>query len=280
MLAGVGGFILRKSDELIAARIGTTADYGLYNVGADLGQLPTGEVGPAMLRAFMPVLVAMRGSVDEINAAVVKTVGAINTITLPIGLGFAAVAAPASSLILGPAWGDAAQYVAAFALVGTAQIIQSPFNTLLTVRGHTKMQSQAVWLEFAVFLTASAALVPYLFLMGLVWARLLGSLVNLAVIFLASRKLCGISTSATGLALLRPLIGAALMYVAVQALIGRVDGDALKLGLGIVGGAAMYTMWSLCSWWAAGRPDGLESTVIEFLNRRKPIDTIKSRHRL
>ena len=271
MLAGVGGFILRKSDELIAARIGTTADYGLYNVGADLGQLPTGEVGPAMLRAFMPVIVAMRGGVDEINAAVVKTVGAINTITLPIGIGFAAVAAPACSLILGPTWSGAAQYVAAFALVGTAQIIQSPFNTLLTVRGHTKMQSKAVWLEFAVFLAASAALVPHIFLMGLVWARLLGSLVNLAVIFLAARKHCGISISATAMALLRPLIGAALMYLAVQAIVNHVDGDAFKLGLGIVCGAVTFAIWSLCSWWAAGRPDGLESTVIEFLNKQQQL---------
>ena len=265
MVAGVGGFILRKSDELIAARLGTTADYGLYNVGADLGQLPTGEVGPAMLRAFMPVLVAMRGSVSEINAAVVKTVGAINTITLPIGLGFAAVAVPACSLILGPTWSSAAQYVAAFALVGTAQIIQSPFNTLLTVRGHTKIQSKAVWLEFAVFLAASAAFVPHLFLMGLVWARLLGSLVNLAVIFLAARKFCGISPSATLMALLRPLTGAALMYLAVHSVIDQVDGDVFKLGLGIVCGAVTYTVWSLVSWWMVGRPEGLESTIRDYI---------------
>lgn len=265
MLAGVGGFILRKSDELIAARIGTTSDYGLYSVGADLGQLPTGEVGPAMLRVFMPVLVAMRGSVDEINAAVVKTVGAINTITLPIGLGFAAVATPACNLILGPTWSGAAQYVAAFALVGTAQIIQSPFRTLLTIRGHTKVQSNAVWMEFAVFLAASAALVPHLFLMGLVWARLLGSLVNLAVIFLAARKYCGISASATAMALLRPLTGAALMYLAVQAAVGQVDGDALKLGLGIVCGAVTYMVWSLSSWWMVGRPEGLELTILDYI---------------
>jgi lipopolysaccharide exporter len=38
MLAGVGGFILRKSDELIAARIGTTGEYGQYNVGPCCGR--------------------------------------------------------------------------------------------------------------------------------------------------------------------------------------------------------------------------------------------------
>lgn len=268
MLAGVGGFILRKGDELMAARIGTTTDFGLYNVGSDLGQMPTGEVGPAMLRALMPVLVAMRGTVQEVNAAVVKTVGAMNTITLPIGLGFAAVAAPATSLILGPAWSGAAQYVAIFALVGTLQIIQSPFTTLLTIRGYTKVQSNAVWLEFAVFLAVAAALVPSFFLMGLVLARMLGSLINLGVVFFAAQRFCEISLRATGLALLRPLIGAILMHGLVQWVVHQVDGDALKLALGIVCGVLSYSLWTVCSWVMVGRPEGLESTALEFFSKK------------
>jgi O-antigen/teichoic acid export membrane protein len=265
MLAGVGGFILRKGDELIAARIGTTADYGLYNVGADLGQLPTGEVGPAMLRALLPVLAAMRGGVAEINAAVIKTAAAVNTITFPIGLGFAAVAAPASSLILGPTWSHAAPYVAAFALVSTLQIVQSPFNTLLTMRGHTKVQSKVVWLEFAVFVVAAAVLVPYFYLMGLVWARMLGSAVNMFTTLLAARSYCTLSLRATAVVLLRPLVGAMLMYLLVQIVSQQFNSDVLKLGFGITCGAISFTVWSFCSWLLAGKPAGLESTVFDYI---------------
>ena len=265
MLAGVGGFILRKGDEVLAARIGATADFGAYNVGADLGQLPTGEVGPAMLGAFLPVLVAMRGGVAEINAAVIKTVSAINTITFPLGLGFAAVAVPATSLILGPAWSTAAQYVAPFALVGTLQIIQSPFRTLLTMRGHTKVQSHAVWIEFVIFLVAAAALVPTHFLLGLVWARMLGSALSLGVILLAARRYCGLSLRETAAVLMRPLIGATLMYAIVVLVVNHVEGDVFKLGLGIACGALTFTLWSLCSWWVVGRPAGLESTLLAYL---------------
>jgi O-antigen/teichoic acid export membrane protein len=269
MLAGVGGFILRKGDEVIAARIGATADFGAYNVGADLGQLPTGEVGPAMLNAFLPVLATMRGGVDEINAAVIKTVAAINTITFPIGLGFAAVAGPATSLILGPAWSTAAQYVAPFALVGTLQIIQSPYRTLLTMRGHTKVQSHAVWLEFAIFLAAAAALVPSQFLLGLVWARGLGSIASLALTLYATRRHCDLYLRPSAAALLRPLIGATLMYALVALVAQQVDGDALKLALGIACGAVTFTAWSLATWFLVGKPSGLESTVMEYLMRKR-----------
>ena len=268
MMAGMGGFILRKGDEILAARIGTTAEFGLYNVGADLGLLPTGEVGPAMLRAFLPVLADMRGSVNEINAAVVKTVAAVNTITLPIGFGFSAVALPATHLILGPSWSEAAQFVAAFALVGTLQIMLSPFNTLLTMRGHTKVQSSVVWLEFAVFLVAAAVMVPSFFLIGLVWARMLGSLANLTATSLAARKYCGISLRLMAIAIARPLLGAIAMYLLVQTVIGLADSNALKLGLGIVSGAVSYTIFSIATWLATGRPDGVESTVLGYLNKR------------
>lgn len=265
MLAGVGGFILRKGDELIAARIGTTAEYGLYNVGADFGQLPTGEVGPAMLRAFLPVLAAMRGSVTEINAAVIKTAAAVNTITLPMGLGFAAVATPACNLILGATWSHAAPYVAAFSLVSTLQIVQSPFSTLLTMRGHTKVQSKVVWLEFGVFIGSAATLTPHFHLMGLIYARFVGSAVNLITTFLAARSYCKLSLQATAVALFRPLIGAVMMHFLVRAVGRQFDNNILNLGFGIACGAFSFTVWSLCSWFISGKPAGLESTIFSYV---------------
>jgi O-antigen/teichoic acid export membrane protein len=212
----------------------------------------------------------MRGGIDEINAAVIKTVSAINTITLPIGLGFAAVAAPATSLVLGPSWGGAEKYVAAFALLAALQIIGSPFNTLLTMRGHTRLQSKAVWFEFGVFLLASAALVPAFFLLGLVWARMLGSTTSLFITLLSVRSQCSLSLRAVVEALMRPLVGAGIMYVVVQVVINYATGDVLKLALGMTCGAVVFAIWSVGSWFAAGKPEGLESTMMEYIKHKFP----------
>lgn len=269
MLAGVAGFILRKGDELIAARIGTTAEFGQYNVGADLGQLPAGEIGPSMLKAFLPVLAAMRGGVAEINGAVLKTVAAVNTITLPVGFGFAAVAAPATGLILGPAWGGAVQFVAAFAIASTLQVMQSPFNTLLLMRGHTKVQSYVVWFEFAVFLVFAAVLVPSFFLIGLVCARMLGSLANLVVTVLAAHRYCDTSLRLVSIAIARPLFGAMLMYLLVVTVVNHTLGDSMRLCLGIASGGLSFTLWSMFSWLLSGKPAGLESTVVDYITDLK-----------
>jgi lipopolysaccharide exporter len=220
-----------------------------------------------MLRAFLPVLAAMRSGVDEINAAVIKTASAVNTITFPIGLGFAAVAVPACSLILGPTWAGAAQYVAAFAVLSTLQIVQAPFSTLLTMRGHTKVQSKVVWLEFAVFAVAAAVLVPKLYLIGLVWARLLGAIVALVITLLAARKSCSVPLRATAKALLRPLVGAVLMYLLVVAVTSQFDSDLLKLAIGVACGATWFITWSLGTWLLVGKPEGLESTFMDYFRK-------------
>lgn len=269
MLAGVAGFILRKGDELIAARIGTTAEFGQYNVGADLGQLPAGEIGPSMLKAFLPVLAAMRGEVEQINSAVLKTVSAVNTITLPVGFGFAAVAAPATSLILGPAWSGAVPFVAAFAIASTLQVMQSPFSTLLLMRGHTKTQNHAVWLEFVVFLMFAAMLVPTFYLIGLVWARMVGSLINLLYSVLATHRYCEMPMKQVGTAIARPLVGAMLMYLLVDTVVSHIQSALLQLGLGIVCGGLSFALWSFVTWIWSGKPAGLESTIIDFVTNLK-----------
>ncbi|WP_372659076.1 lipopolysaccharide biosynthesis protein, partial [Hydrogenophaga sp.] len=197
MLAGIGSYLLRKSDELIAARLGTAGDFGLYNVGSDLGRLPIGELGPAMLRAFLPVLSSIQDDVQRTNAAVLKTLAAVNSITLPMGFGVAAIAVPLTELILGPQWTESARFVALFALVACTQCAMSPLNTLLILRGHTRSQSVVLWVEFVAFMGAAALLVPHLSFKGLVWARLFAALVNALVTAWSARKHCGVPLLAT-----------------------------------------------------------------------------------
>lgn len=267
MVAGVGGFILRKGDELIAGRVGTTSEFGQYNVGSDLGQLPTGEVGPAMLKALLPVLVAIRGGQEEIKAAVIKTMSAVNTITLPIGFGFAALAAPATAVILGPSWSAAAQYVAAFSVAGALQVIQSPLNTLLLVRGHTKIQSQVVWIEFAAFILMALILTPQYHLIGLVWARIASLTVNLILTVIASKYYNKISFISVLSTIARPLIGSVFMFFLVEYLIQQFDGDILKLISGILCGIAFFSVWTVSTWLLFGKQQGLESTVRDYIKK-------------
>ena len=266
MLAGVGSFLLRKSDEVAAGRIGSTGDFGLYHTGSDLGRLAVGQLGPAMMRAFLPVLSSIEADVLRTNNAVLKTLAAVNAITLPMGFGMAAIALPFTQLVLGDKWLGAAPFVAIFALVGSAQFLLSPLTALLVLRGHTRTLNTVSWIEFAVFVAAALVLVPQFYLMGMGLARLLASLVNSVVLSLSAKRYCHIALHKLLLSIMRPLIGAALMYFLVTHVLNMNPSDGMQCFMAIMAGALFYSAWLLGSWVILKKPEGLESTVWDALD--------------
>uniref|UniRef100_UPI003563F718 polysaccharide biosynthesis C-terminal domain-containing protein n=1 Tax=Hydrogenophaga sp. TaxID=1904254 RepID=UPI003563F718 len=125
-----------------------------------------------------------------------------------------------------------------------------------------------LWVVFVAFLGGAALLVPHLSFMGLVWARLFAGLVNALVTAWSARKHCGVPLLATGRALARPMLGAICMYLVVDQLDQLVPTGAWQLLVGVVSGVLAYGAWALASWWLVGRPQGLESTVLEALFKR------------
>lgn len=272
MFASVSSFLARKSDELIASRVGDASGFGLYGVGGDLGQMPVGEVGPAMLKAFMPVLSSMGDDWARMRAAVIKTLAAQSSVVLPVGVGFAMVAQPATALLLGPGWDGAVPFVAGFALVSTVSSIFSPLHTLLMVRGHARALGLLVWLELLVFLIFAAVTVPMWGLLGLIMARGLSALANGSALMVMARQRCELPVRRVLSALVRPLAGVMLMTICVHA-VWQVLPDAMlsvtQLIVLVTVGVLSFSAWCLSSWQLMGRPDGLEATLLELYRSRR-----------
>ena len=264
MITSIGTFLLRRSDEILAARIAGTAEYGTYHVGADLGKLPVSELGPAMMRAFLPVLSSLQDDTRRVNAAVLKTLSAVNVLTMPIGFGVAAIALPLTILVLGEKWTDAASFVAIFAIISTVQFISSPLMTLLVLNGYTKIQSTAIWIEFLFFAIAAYFLLSIFDLIGLAIARLLASCFNTGLILYFSKKYCCMNIGDMMLSIFRPMLGAIIMCSGVYYLIQNFKNSIdILLPVAIIFGALFYTFWCLITWLIIGKPEGLESTVLD-----------------
>lgn len=267
LAASVGSFLLRKTDELAAARLGNAQEFGLYNVGADLGQMPTGEVGPAIMRSFLPVISAIQDDAPRTNAAVVKTISAINTITMPIGALVMVLAVPITAVLLGPTWAAAAVYVTVFALISTTQIMWNPLGFLLVLRGHTRQHSRVIWLEFLAFAVTAPLLVMQFSLLGLALARVVGSFANAVGAMFYTRHLCRLSLRAVCAGTIRPVVGSALAAAAASSSASWGGNALLQLVIGSAVGTLVYAAWTFASWHLAGRPEGLESTIIDRIKK-------------
>lgn len=266
MVANVGGFVLRKGDELAAAKIGTAAEYGNYNVGADVGSLPVAEVGPAMLRALLPVLSTIQSDIERTNQAIVKTMAALGTLIWPLGLGTFVTASSVTMILLGPKWQSAATFVGVYGVVAVLQTLASPLKTLLTLRAHTRIQSTLVWLEFLTFVGVAMILTPRYGLIGLAWARLIASALNVAYMLMAAKSYCQLSIAKMAPHLLRPFVGAALMAGLVMHLPKVTTHLYVDFAISVICGATFYVLWCTITWLIMGKPEGLESTVWDRLS--------------
>ena len=266
LTTGIGNFVLKRTDQIIAGRIGNTQEYGLFTVGADIGQLPTGELGPTLTRPLFPILASMKSDWVRAKSATLRTLTTVNAITIPMGFGLAAVSQEATLVLLGQKWLEAAPFVAGFAMIGVVQYLTGPLNTLMNVAGFVKVQSKIVWFEFLVFTVLAIVLAPTYKLIGLMVARLLSGLVNALLMILATKKHMQLPVKQSLMTYVRPVIGSLLMYGLLTSFtFSSIAG--IELAVKIVIGGVCYTCWMLGTWILAGRPDGIEPMILSVLKR-------------
>jgi O-antigen/teichoic acid export membrane protein len=264
MLTNIMVYIVRKTDEFAAGRIGSSHEFGLYNVGADLGKLPTAEIGPALLKVLLPVLSSIQNEAERIRSGVLKVMAVLNAVLIPTGFGVAAVAPALVLTILGPNWVEAAPIVGLFGIAGAIQSLSQPLATLLTLRGFTRVQSRVVWFEFISFALAAVILVPNFHLIGLICARMVGATVAFLLFATECHRRCGLSALASTATIWRPLLCATLMYFGVQETTALVESTVLDLIVGITSGALIYIFSMVTTWFLTGRPTGIESESMGF----------------
>jgi lipopolysaccharide exporter len=273
MLSSMALFLLRRSDELIAAKVGSTSSFGAYHVGSDLGRSPVEEIGPPLMRAFLPVLASFQTDRQRVNHVVVKTLSATSTLTMPIAVGMWSLSAIFVEVFLGAQWHEVAPFLGLYALVSLVQFAANPLSALLVLHGHTRTQSTAAWLELAAFGIATLVLLPRLHLIGLVWARFFATSLNFVVMLVFAQRLAGLKTSLVLKAFWRPAAGVILMGITLHLMPSfEPSWGWLELLVKVSVGAVVFVTWSLVSWLLAGRPEGLESTAIDYLRRpRHPV---------
>lgn len=257
LMSGLGGYALGRFDQVVAGKVGGTQQFGLYTVGADIGQLPTGEVGGTLARPLFPTLANLKHNWPEAEKTALHMLNIINSVTLPIGVGLAVVSQDATAVILGPKWAEAAPFLAGFALIGTVQSFHNPLTTLLNVAGYVKVQTYAVWLEFAFFVVLSYLLVPDYHLMGLVYARIASGVIKCQMVITATSWRSNLKMRAIYAAVWPAVLSAGLMGVFLIYLPITVQYDLIRLLLKMLVGAAVYITAMLFLWNATGRPNGM-----------------------
>jgi len=261
ILTFIGTFAARKVDGFVVGRIGSAADLGSYNVGMELGQMVTAELGSPLSRALLPVLSTLHADPPRMRAAVMKTTAAMNTITLPAGIGLAAVAPVLVPVVLGPNWTSAVPILIAFAMMGAVRYLSGPYFALFMAEGRSRILAMMAWIEFAAFGIAVAFLFQF-GVLGVVYARGVATVIIVST-WLVLGHVNGLRLPVFFRVTWRPVLSCLLMVGCIVLLPVDHLRPVVQLALMVPVGALVYVASIWCLWLAVGKPDGFESQIGE-----------------
>lgn len=267
LVADLGDFLSRQADAIaIAVTTPGTNLLGHYRVAADVATMPTYALSLPVAYASFPVYARL--APEALRRASLQGLGVMLALAAPAGVGIFCVADDAVAVLLGPQWSAAAPYVRWLALVGVLMALRINLTTVVNVAGRSRLAAMLGWADVAVLAGGLAAVLPSGDALHIAEIRLAGLVAMMPLYLTAYRMATAAGWRDLAAALWRPAAAALLMAAAVTGAHGTgFEGAAARLAADVTIGVATYAVAAVLLWWLAGRPDGLEGSVLGRLGK-------------
>ncbi|ARM89738.1 polysaccharide biosynthesis protein [Rhizobium sp. CIAT894] len=261
-------------DRLLLPRFTGLSTFGAFSVADNIAGIPYQTfVGP-LLR---PLMAAFSTVEDRRNLVVayLKATNAITFVAAPVLIALAMLAAPTVRILVGEKWASAAPILQWLCLVSLLGLPTNIMPALAMVLDNTRSLAFRMFAEFAVRVPVTILGIAYFQVEGALGARIIAVLVAYAASLVLTRRLIGASLVAQLNSFCRPL-AASLPMIAfllwVQPMLAPMPvGFNLIASLALCGGTAAAIFWAfaLLLWQILGRPDGIETIIVQRLMPRR-----------
>lgn len=263
----------RRLDPVLLGLFVPSAMVGQLAVGKKLAYLPVQEgLGP-IRTLFFPAFSRMQGDIDRLRHAYLKGQGMVSMIAMPVGFGFAIVAAPLVEWALGEKWLPAVPVIQIFAAMSAIQAIESA-QSLAMALDRTRdvfMRDLLVLVVRVPLVLAGMALGAATGIGALIGIVIGSSAASLMLLVLSLRlvsTLSGISVVRQLSVTVRPFLAAHVMTAGLMMLESQTG--LLTQSHGLIGeivltagaGGILFTVALAILWTAMGRPEGAESVML------------------
>lgn len=268
-LAYAAQVIHQQAERLAIGRIAAAHLVGVYSVGKDLASIFTLEIATALNRVTF-VTTARRGQpLDSDPVRAIALLGCYAMIAAPAGIGLAAVAEDAITVLFGKQWSEGArllQLIApASALYAVYKLVVSSLQASSRARAAAIMSCCGAGATAAIIFgiaagggDAHAIATAALALSG-------ATLITGIVVF---ARVARVPPLRLGAAVCRPFAAAAVMCLLVRLAAVETGLIVVDLAFSIALGGVAYAAALVAIWAASGRPEGAEKTAFALLRSR------------
>ena len=255
-------------DRLILGRLVPSGPLGDYSLANDLSFLPEQALIKPIVQPLMAAFAAIRDDDVRLQQAYTKSAIAVLAVGTPVLVGLSMLADPAVRLVLGGKWLSAIPILGWLPLTLVPLLYVSPVAPLAMAKGRPDIVWQYSALE-ALYRLPAIALGAFLAgIKGVIIARMVASCLATLVSFYYVRKLIRIPFYRQAMASWRVLAAAVSLAIFLSVVGNWLNGEqgimlAALLFLAGALGLIEYCTALLLLWLLSGRPEGVESLVIE-----------------
>lgn len=272
---GFARYLYERADVLFLGRLTSADNIGYYSVSSEIAALPATEISLPVSRAVFPGLAQLVDEPRRLEKAYLNTLNAVATITIPIGLGMAAVAEEFIVLAFGEKWLPAVGLLQVFAIFSTFGAINSISGNLLVVLGHIRYSALVTWVQATVLLVAILPAFEIADLVGVAMLRASLSLLGMSLVLHFVVRTSQVNWPSVMRNLYRPIIAGTAMFVFLFSSKTFLPTDAWTGNTGLftlliiktLSGGLVYSIILLAIWRIANKPDGIESTLFGKVQR-------------
>jgi O-antigen/teichoic acid export membrane protein len=237
-------FLQTQADVAIAGRVFDPHALGIYTTSLFLTQLFVNKFVPALNEVAFSAYARVQDDHEAVAHGFLKSLRIITLVGVPFGLGLAAAAEPAVSLVLGAKWLDTVPVIAILGFAMPFMTLQVMFGPTMNALGRPGIYARLSMIG-ALLLPAAFLIAVHFGVLGMALAWLIGyPLLNaISAIWVLPAVRVTLRQCLTALA--PPALGGLAMFAGVRVLDGTLtDMDMpLRLALLVAGGGMIYGGW-------------------------------------
>lgn len=267
LVHNIGYYTYTRIDQIVIGATANSSGLGVYSVAAEISELPTTELIYPISRVIVPSYAKIKHDPERLRAVYLKVLAVVAGFSLPAAVGLANVSNEVVRILLGEKWLEVIhllQWLAIFA--GLRPIYGTVWNLVIAL-GEIRRLSALTWFEL-ICLAPATWLGAYLGgVMGVAVAKVVVT-AGMPVLYFSILVRFGVVSALDLYAQLwRPVLSAAVMAAVLFCLNNILSSLLVVLALAakVIVGAATYSVMMLSLWYLAGRPDGVENELIQFV---------------
>lgn len=267
-LLDTGRYLADRLDEFVVIGLASPTTVGHYYMASDVSTMPTREVVMPLERALMPTLAHIGDDKSSLSQSLQVVLGGTIAFCLAAGIGLYAISDIFVRIVLGDQWIPAVPFFEWLSIYGCFSAIVICVQPFFVIGNALRTYTCGYLAYLALLAIALTTAGTQIGIEAIAPVRTMIMLLLMAFILSALVWFRFLSFGFLLSASWRPVISCVVMVAALRLFQNELpDIDVANLILQIAVGIVVFISTQLACWWVCGRPNGIESLVLERVQK-------------